>query len=160
MPSPKRILVPVDFSACSRAALEHALELQAAFGTSVDVLHVHEPSGFVGFESLALMPVDRPARRWEQLRDDLLRELERFVAPHRGRIGQVRVEAGVPTDIIPDVARRGEFDLVLMGTQGQSGFSRPVVGNVAEGVMRKAHCPVMTLRMAARGGGGHESVLM
>jgi nucleotide-binding universal stress UspA family protein len=159
MPSPKRILVPVDFSACSRAALEHALDLQAALGAEVEVLHVHEPSGFVGFESCVLMPVDRPARRWEQLRNDLLHELERFLAPHRGRIGQVRVEAGVPSDVIPDLARRGEFDLVLMGTHGQSGFSRLVVGNVAEGVMRKAHCPVMTLRMPMRGG-GRESVLL
>jgi len=159
MLSIKRILVPVDFSACSRAALEHALELQAALGVEVEVLHVHEPSGFVGFESMVLMPVDRPARRWEQLRGDLLRELESFLAPNRARIAQVRVEPGVPGDVIPEVARRGEFDLVLMGTRGQSGFSRLVVGNVAEGVMRKAHCPVMTLRMPARGG-GHDSVLL
>ena len=159
MPSLKRILVPVDFSASSRAALEHALELQAALGAEVEVVHVHEPSGFVGFESMVLMPVDRPARRWEQLRGDLLRELEGFLAPHRRRVAQVRVEAGVPADVIPEVARSGEFDLVLMGTHGQSGFSRLVVGNVAEGVMRKAHCPVMTLRMPVRGG-GRESVLL
>ena len=39
------------------------------------------------------------------------------------------------------------------GIHGQSGFSRLVIGNVAEGVMRKAHCPVMTLRMPPRGSG-------
>jgi universal stress protein A len=159
MPSFKRILVPVDFSASSRAALEHALELHGALGSEVEVLHVHEPSGFMGFESMVLMPVDRPARRWEQLHDDLLHELERFLAPYRARLAQVRVEPGVPSDIIPEVARRGEFDLVLMGTHGQSGFSRLVIGNVAEGVMRKAHCPVMTLRMPLRGS-GRESVLL
>lgn len=146
----KRILVPVDFSGSSRAALAHALELRAAFSSRVSVLHVYEPSGFLGVESLVLPPVDRPSQRWEQVRADLLRELERFLGLDRPSVDEVRVETGVPTDVIPEVARSGEFDLVLMGTRGQGPISHVAVGNVAEGVLRKAHCRVMTLRQPGR----------
>lgn len=146
----KRILVPVDFSAASRAALSHALELRGAVGSSVSVLHVYEPSGFVSFESVVLAPVDRPSRRWEQVRSEILRELERFLGPDRGSVDEVRVEAGVAADVIPALAYDGGFDLVLMGTHGHGPMSRLVVGNVAEGVMRKAHCAVMTLRPPSR----------
>ena len=148
----KRILVPIDFSASSRAALSHAIELRSAFGSAVSVLHVYEPSGFVGFDSLVLMPVDRPSRRWEQMRAEILRELTQFLGNDRPSVEDVRVEAGVPADVIPAVAREGDFDLVLMGTHGQGPISRLAVGNVAEGVMRKAHCLVMTLRVPSRGG--------
>jgi nucleotide-binding universal stress UspA family protein len=154
----KRILVPVDFSAASRAALTHAIELRSGFGSTVSVLHVHEPSGFVGFESLVLMPVDGPSRRWEQLRAELMRELEHFLGVARRSVDEVRVEAGVPADVIPEVARDGDFDLVLMGTHGQGPISRLAVGTVADGVMRKAHCPVMTLRVPSRV--GREAVCM
>jgi universal stress protein A len=146
----KRILVPVDFSGSSRAALSHALELRTALGSRVSVLHVYEASGFVGVESLVLLPVDRPSQRWEQVRSDLLRELEHFLGLERPSVDEVRVEAGVPTDVIPEVARSGEFDLVLMGTHGQGPISHVALGNVAEGVLRKAHCRVMTLRLPGR----------
>jgi nucleotide-binding universal stress UspA family protein len=152
----KRILVPVDFSAASRAALEQALELRGAHGAEVEVLHVHEPNGFVGFDAAVMAPVDRPSRRWETLRDELERALEQFVGTWRRSVARVTVEAGIAADVIPDVARRGTFDLVLMGTHGQSGFSRLVLGSVADGVMRKAPCPVMTLRMPPRV--SHEAV--
>ncbi len=150
MTSIKRILVPIDFSAPSRAALSHAVELRSAFGVGVTALHVHEPSGFVGVESLVLMPVDHPSRRWEQVRHELLRELEQFLGSTRHHVDEVRVEPGVPADVIPSVARDGEFDLVLMGTHGQGPASRLAVGSVAEGVMRKAHCLVMTVRVPTR----------
>ncbi|GEJ59155.1 universal stress protein [Anaeromyxobacter diazotrophicus] len=150
MTSIKRILVPIDFSPSSRAALGHALALRSAFGAGVSVLHVHEPSGFVGADSLALMPIDHPSGRWELVRVEILRELEQFLGIERPGLDEVRVEAGVPADVIPEVARDGGFDLVLMGTHGQGPVSRLALGGVAEAVVRKAHCLVMTLRLPGR----------
>ncbi|HVI75802.1 MAG TPA: universal stress protein [Anaeromyxobacteraceae bacterium] len=146
----KRILVPIDFSASSRAALTHAVELRTAFGAGVSVLHVHEATGFIGYETFALMPMDHPSRRWEHVRGEMLRELEGFLGRSRLAVDEIRVEAGVPDDVIPAVARDGDFDLILMGTHGQGTTSRLALGNVAEGVMRKAHCLVMTVRVPHR----------
>lgn len=150
MTSIKRILVPIDFSPSSRAALAHALAVRSALGAGVSVLHVHEPSGFLGADSLALMPIDHPSGRWALVRGEILRELEQFLGIERPGLDEVRVEAGVPADVIPEVARDGGFDLVLMGTHGQGPISRPALGGVAEAVMRKAHCLVMTLRLPGR----------
>lgn len=145
----KRILVPVDFSPMSRAALDHALRLGQALGATVEVLHVHE-SAYTGFDTLVILPLDLPSQRWEQQRGQILRELGSFLGPDRDRVLAVKVEPGVPADVIPEVAREGEVDLIVMGTHGRGGLSRLVVGSVAEAVMRKAHCPVMTLKLPVR----------
>lgn len=147
MVSVKRILVPVDFSASSRAALNHALQLAEAFGASVEVLHVHEASAFIGPDSLVLLPPVSYSTRWDEARDEVLRELDQFLALDNVPGVQVKVEPGVPGDVIPAVARADGIDLIVMGTHGRSGLSRLIVGSVAESVMRKANCPVMTLRI-------------
>jgi nucleotide-binding universal stress UspA family protein len=139
-----RILVPVDFSPCSRAALEYAAELADRNDAKVEVLHVHEPAPYVGPSVLAMMP--SPPRRWDETQGDVLRELEGFVGGARDHL-RVRVETGLPGDVIPAVAKQGDFDLIVMGTHGRSGLARALLGSVAETVMRRAPVPVLTLRM-------------
>lgn len=141
-----RILVPVDFSPCSRAALDYALELAERMRASVEVLYVHEPAGYVGPASLVMLP-QAVGPAWEDARRDVLRELDGFFGSARARLRGVRVESGIPGDVIPQVARNGEFDLIVMGTRGRGGITRLVVGSVAEAVMRKAQVPVLTLRV-------------
>jgi universal stress protein A len=149
MLSIKRILVPVDFSASSRAALAHAIQLAEALGAAIEVLHVHEPAGYVGPDTLALLPVDLSSERWEHVQREMAREIDRFLGAERARIPGlvVKVEPGSPAAVIPEVARADSADLIVMGTHGRRGLSRLVVGSVAESVMRRAHCPVMTLRI-------------
>jgi universal stress protein A len=151
MLSIKRILVPIDFSASSRAALSHAAQLAEALGASVEILHVHEPTGYVGPDTLVLLPVDLSSDRWEQAKRESLRDIDRFLGADRDRMPGlvVKVEPGTPAEVIPAVARADGADLIVMGTHGRRGLSRLVVGSVAESVMRRSHCPVMTLRMPA-----------
>ncbi len=145
----KRILVPIDFSSSSRQALDHAVQLAQALGASVEVLHVHEASPYVGPDTLAFLPVDLTDDRWEEMRGELTWELAHFVGTDRARGLDVTVERGVPGDVIAQVARAHGADLIIMGTHGRTGLSRLVVGSVAETVMRRAPCPVMTVRVPA-----------
>lgn len=149
MPSIRRILVPVDFSRYARAALEYALELAAPLKAAVEVLYVWEPNGYAGNEALSLVPPPR-GQKWDETRLQMAREIESFLGPYRDQVRAVHIESGTPADVIPEVAREGEFDLIAMGSHGRTGVSRLLVGSVAEGVMRKSHVPVLTLRLPVR----------
>jgi universal stress protein A len=140
------ILVPVDFSPSSRAALDYAAALAGQMKARLEVLYVNEPATYLGPAAMVMMP-QTPGPAWDETRSEIVRELDVFLGPARSRVGNVRVESGSPGDVIPEVARRGEFDLIVMGTHGRSGLNRLVVGSVAEAVMRKAQVPVLTLRM-------------
>lgn len=149
MPSIRRILVPVDFSRCSRAALDYAIDLAAAVKATVEVLYVWEPNGYAGEGALSLVPPPR-GQKWDETRLQMRRELDAFLGPHREHLRDVRIEAGTPGDVITDTAREGEYDLVIMGSHGRTGVTRLLVGSVAESVMRKSQVPVLTLKLPVK----------
>jgi nucleotide-binding universal stress UspA family protein len=60
------------------------------------------------------------------------------------------VRIGEASKVILDAARDGGFDLVVMGTHGRTGLSHLVLGSVAERVLRRAPCPVLTVRRTDR----------
>ncbi len=152
MPAVTRVLVPVDFSPSARAALEYGTFLAGKLGAELDVLHVWEPPGYVGPDPLALLPAAAGQPGWEQTRLDVTREVDHFLAKAATRPSQlsVRVEAGEPSDLILQVAKEGRVDLIVMGTHGRTGLSRLLIGSVAEAVLRRATCPVLTIRVPAR----------
>lgn len=149
MPSIRRILVPVDLSRCSRAALDYAIELATPLHAAVEVLYVWEPNGYAGNDALSLVPPPR-GQKWDDTRVQIHREVESFLGPHREQVRQVRVESGTAGDVIAEAAREGEHDLIVMGSHGRSGISRLLVGSVAEAVMRKASVPVLTLKLPVK----------
>jgi len=152
LPQITRILVPIDFSPSSRAALEYATFLAGETGAALEVLHVWEPPGYVGPDTLALLPVAAGQPGWEQTRLDVTREVDQFLAKAGVRPKQVsvRVEAGEPSDKILSVASDGGADLLVMGTHGRTGLARLLIGSVAEAVVRRATCPVLTVRVASK----------
>jgi nucleotide-binding universal stress UspA family protein len=126
----KRILAPVDLSSCSRSALEFACSLAVTCGASVDVLFV---SG---------------AASSQEANSADAAELRRFVASVPGTSGPVlaqRVESGDARERIVALAAGG-FDAIVLGTHGRTGRPRSLAGSVAEGVVRTAPCPVITVR--------------
>jgi nucleotide-binding universal stress UspA family protein len=118
----------------------------------MEVLHVWEPPGYVGPEALALLPIASGQPGWEQTRSEVSREVEQCLgkAAVRPKALSVRVEAGEPSDIILNVAKDGGADLIVMGTHGRTGLSRLLIGSVAEAVLRRSTCPVLTLRVTAK----------
>lgn len=152
MPAISRVLVPIDFSPSARAALEYATFLSGKFGAELTVLHVWEPPGYVGPDTLALLPVAAGQPGWETTRSEVLREVELFLgkAEARPKGLTVRVEAGEPSDAILSAAAGGAADLIVMGTHGRTGLSRLLIGSVAEAVLRRSTCPVLTIRVATK----------
>jgi universal stress protein A len=147
-----KVLVPIDFSPSARAALEYATFVAGKFGAELLVAHVWEPPGYVGPDTLALLPVGSGQPGWEQTRNEVQREVDHFLAraPARPKGLAVRVEAGEPSDTILQLAKEFGADLIVMGTHGRTGLSRLLIGSVAEAVLRRSTCPVLTIRVASR----------
>jgi nucleotide-binding universal stress UspA family protein len=146
MPTISRVLVPVDFSACSRAALEYALFLGERFGASIDVLHVWDRPHGVGPEFLIREPGGTEHPVLEDARDRAGVELDEFLSRVRPRENVHAVlDHGKPYNTILKVAAGG-YDLIVMGTHGRSGLPHLLLGSVTEKVVRSARCPVLTIR--------------
>jgi universal stress protein A len=146
-----RILVPIDFSPSARAALEYASFLSGKLGAAIEVLHVWEPPGYVGPDALALLPVGSGQPGWEQTRTEVQREVETLLGRGaRPSTMSIRVESGEPSDKILEIARDGRADLIVMGTHGRTGLARLLIGSVAEAVLRRSVCPVLTLRVPTK----------
>jgi nucleotide-binding universal stress UspA family protein len=146
MPILKRVLVPVDFSACSRAALDHAYLLAEQFGGTLDVVNVWRPPRYIGPDEAFGEP---RKTLWEYARADASKEMEQFLAEFQKR-GRVRInsrlEQGNPYETILNIANAGNFDIIVMGTHGRTGLPHILLGSVAERVVRHSRCPVLTVR--------------
>ena len=152
MPQIRRILVPVDFSDCSRLALEHAFDLAQAFGATVDALHVIEPVRYVQPGVIVATAEERRVPIEQFAQEYYETEMAQFLAevPSDVKV-QSRIEDGVPYDTIVHVAKDGGYDLIVLGTHGYTGLTHLVMGSVAERVVRMASCPVMTVRPTKKG---------
>ncbi len=144
----KRILVPIDFSEPSRAALALAARLAATANASVDVLHVWSaPEGPAGDALVVHLPTGERANLPEFVQANAKREMHAFLAglEDRGKV-ELRHElsSGRPDEVITEASRG--YDLVVMGTHGRHGLPHVLLGSVAEKVVRRAACPVWTVR--------------
>lgn len=136
----RSLLVPADGSPPSLAALAHAIALAEDLGSSVDVLHVVGPEAFsVGSTS----PMAPEARR---ATDEALDAAFAEAAARLGSRVSRQTVSGDPLRTIVETARAGRYDLVVLGTHARSGRIRQLMGSVAEGVVRNAPCPVLTVR--------------
>lgn len=142
-----RILAPIDFSEESVPALGYAAALARWYSSRITVLHV-----VVTRPAVNIVPSPYPTAfapvALEGIRADVLGHLDGVIA--QGGALDVEVEKAV--EEAPDVsseilARAGVLpaDLIVMGTHGRGGFDHLVLGSVAEKVLRKARCPVLTV---------------
>jgi nucleotide-binding universal stress UspA family protein len=145
----RRILFPCDFSPFSQRALGQAVALARAYGADLLALHVI-PVTVIPSPALAYYP--NPLLLDPGAQDRIREELRRFVEPARqaGVHAEVEVRQGAPSRQIVEMAGTLHADLIVMGTHGRGGFERVVLGSVAEKVLRKAPCPVMTVRENGR----------
>jgi nucleotide-binding universal stress UspA family protein len=145
----RHILVPVDFSENTPAILDWAAHLAEEHGSKVTLLHAyHLPVEFQQLEG-AYLPPDF----WQSVRAEAETSLRRFAADLEGR--KIRVETAVcegyaATVIVEEAASR-HADLIVIGTHGRSGFKHLLLGSIAERVVQKAPCPVLTVKAAGAG---------
>jgi nucleotide-binding universal stress UspA family protein len=143
----KHILAPTDFSEPSEVAMRYARALADAFGATLHVLHVFDDSPYLWAASEGFsvqMGVDVRLEAEKNAQDRLGRiltdaEREKYHARMVFRVGAPFVE-------IIRYAREENLDLIVMGTHGRGLIAHLLMGSVAERVVRKAPCPVLTVR--------------
>jgi nucleotide-binding universal stress UspA family protein len=143
----KNILVPTDFSETSEIAVTYAKALAEAFGATIHVLHVFEdPASYLPAEALEALP-----SFWEDLKRDARKRLDQVLAgPEAQKLDIRRVARMGPTFVeIIGYAKDEAIDLIIMGTHGRGPIRHMLLGSVAEKVVRKAPCPVLTVRPPA-----------
>lgn len=145
----KRILVPMDFSESSTAAVEVAITYARVFKANVELLHVLADPTYVLPAPLEVVtfPIDM---------DRISAEVEKRLGTEVERIRAAGVPCesstlmGRPHTEIVDHAKKTGADLIVMGTHGRSGLSHAIMGSVAERVLHKAPCPVLVVPIKAR----------
>jgi nucleotide-binding universal stress UspA family protein len=139
----RRILVPTDFSPTSEAAYEVAIEFGARFGAALVLVHVHQMPAYVFPDGvLPLTPA-----LFDEIERSISAELERYAGRARlaGRTVITHSRIGVVHQEILRETEEGGIDLVVMGTHGRTGLNHVLMGSVAEKVLRRAPCPVLTV---------------
>jgi nucleotide-binding universal stress UspA family protein len=142
----KRFLVPTDFSSCARKATEEALMLAERFGGRVFFFHALDlASSYTVAYAHGLgvsVPIPPPSPQ------ELEPEWEAFLAglPLEKVDWAKSTEEGQAATSIVHQAERIQADIIVMGTHGRSGLPHMLLGSVAENVVRRAPCPVLTIR--------------
>lgn len=144
----RKVLVPVDFSACSKAALEYAIYFGKAMKFStVDVLHVWKPPSFIDADAKVQTtngPVQTLIDFAKSEAGKAMQDFLSHLAQEGGFDVRGRLELGEPYQRIVEVATAEQYDLIIMGKHGEE--ARAKLGSIAEKVVRNARCPVITIR--------------
>jgi nucleotide-binding universal stress UspA family protein len=143
----KHILVPIDFSDCSKKALAYALPLAKEHHAFLTLLYVAERAYNAG----GYGAIDYP-RLEASMKDGGETELAKLAADEvRGQVStDTLVRLGSPAREIIDAARGLPADLIVISTHGRTGLKHVFLGSVAEYVVQRAPCPVFVVRERER----------
>ena len=150
MPTFNKIIAATDFSEDSERALQYAEEVARKFGAEIIVLHVDQPLAPVmltpefgpGLDTGAMGRIAEEQRLLAQ------RELDKIVGRLRdgGLKARSLLRVGAPFLEVINAAQSEAADLIVMGTHGRSGLAHVLMGSVAERVVQKSPCAVLTVR--------------
>lgn len=149
------ILVPVDFSVTSEAALLQASTLAKCLERELLILHVvHDPGSMPGYYSRALKK-----KQLSRIEDGATLMLDEFVQAfekdHKTLKDTIQVRSmlvkGLPISRILEVASQKDASLIVIGSKGLTGLKHLLIGSVAEQVVHLAKVPVMVVKSLERG---------
>ena len=156
-----KILVPVDFSACSEEAFRVACALARVFSSEVILLHVVDTKSLDALNRLGLARPSEEREQKKRLNHHARATVRRLLSSDAAKGLPIRraVVAGAPFVEIARLARSEKVRLVVMGTHGgQAGSVEKIFfGSTAEKVVRTAGCPVLTVPLSAKLPGGKEA---
>ena len=141
-----RILFATDFSESSEHAFEYALALAQQFKSRLIVLHViNEPVDLRGF----YVPHVSFENLEKEIEEGAQKMMEQFCSTHIKEYGnfETAIVTGIPFEEILKRAEADQVSFIVLGTQGRSGIDHLLFGSTAERVVRKALCPVVTVRL-------------
>jgi universal stress protein A len=140
----KYILVPIDFSAPSKKALDYAVPFAEQFGAKLTLLHVVEPVATPDFANSFPLMMEK-----DKLMTECKAQLQLLVKQHAidpKLVEKTLVRQGRSFHEIADAARTLKTDLIIMSTHGYTGLKHALLGSTAERVVRHAPCPVLVVR--------------
>lgn len=143
----RRILVPVDFSRHSEQALIYGSEFARRFNADLFLLHVFQDLTLYQPDAVNVGPPVLPPL--EELTAAQRRSLERLAMERK--LNGIRVTCdvveGTPVEEIVEYAEEKGIDLIVVGTRGRGWLAHAFLGSTAEKLVRKAPCPVLTVRL-------------
>jgi len=140
------ILFATDFSESSEHAFEYAFTLAQKFGSRLLVLHViNEPVDLRGF----YVPHVSFENLEKEIEEGAQQMMTKFCASHMADFSNYEslIVTGIPYEEILKYAETHQVSFIVLGTQGRSGIDHLLFGSTAERVVRKALCPVVTVRL-------------
>lgn len=146
----KKILVPIDFSDYSKGALKYAVNFAKVFNAEMYLIYVVEPVIYppdfsMGQIAIPSVSVELDVRAKEELTKLSEQEIPADLKK------QIIIKTGKPFVEIIETAAQEDIDLIIIATHGHSGVEHILFGSTAEKVVRKAPCPVLTLREPVKG---------
>ncbi|GAB4128024.1 MAG: universal stress protein [Ignavibacteriales bacterium] len=146
----KKILVPIDFSDYSKNALKYAVDFALTFKSKIFLIYVIEPMIYptdfsIGQVAIPAVENDMSARAEEELKNLIRTEIGDKVE------SDFMIKSGKPFLEIIETASELDIDLIIISTHGHTGVEHLLFGSTAEKVVRKAPCPVLTIREPIKG---------
>jgi nucleotide-binding universal stress UspA family protein len=139
----KKILFPTDFSHTGDAALAMATALARDTGATLLIVHAEEPPTAYGGGEL-YYGIPEPAT------EDLRKMLHQIKPADPAVPFEHRLITGDPAHAVVRLAKDENVDMIVIGTHGRTGLSRMLMGSVAEAIVRRAECPVLTYKRPAK----------
>ena len=147
----EKILFPTDFSEHSRHAFSYAMSFAKEYGARLYMLHIVEDVQYLANAYMFDVPIMPSFADMEQSR---LKEMQEFIdreAADSSISIEKMIKHGRPFIEIIQTARDENIDLIVIATHGRSGLEYVFFGSTAEKVVRKAPCPVLSIRMPGHG---------
>jgi universal stress protein A len=141
----RKILVPTDFSACSKKALQYAVPFAKQFNATLILLNVVPRHSAMDGETF---PVDCQIKLETGLRENAARKLEELASEFNLHKVSVQIETclGATGVEIAAEAKKLDADLIVISTHGRTGRAHALAGSVAENLVQLAPCPVLVVR--------------
>jgi nucleotide-binding universal stress UspA family protein len=150
IPDIKKILVPIDFSDYSKSALKYAVNLSKNFNAEMILIYVVEPVIYPPDFSMGQIAIPSVNTEWDERAKQELDKLAKAEIPS-GVAVKTLIKTGKPFIEIIETAGELDIDLIIIATHGRTGVEHILFGSTAEKVVRKAPCPVLTLREPIKG---------
>lgn len=145
----KTILFPTDFSQGARAAMDYAISLAQDYEAKLVLLYVIQDISIAEWYIPSSISVTDLV---EDMQKSAWKEMEKWNAEVAAKVKDVEqmVIRGVPFVEIIKAAKNKNADMIVIGTHGRTGIDHMLFGSTAEKVVRKAPCPVLTVRIAGK----------
>jgi universal stress protein A len=150
----RQIMIPIDYSENSKAALTYGAELALGFGASLDIVHVWDRPTYLTDAVMVQRPGEGHKPIGELIRENAQHDMTEFLSqlslPATLSISS-RLIAGEPASALLAELKKGEHDLVVLSTHGRTGLAHLLLGSIAERLVRLSPVPVLTVPIPGRG---------